>query len=153
MRFYSIMPHPERIRLSLRVQVPNNHTLAQNLYYDFYYAKHKYLIIGYLDRLGKYRILPVPLIELAFLRWFLIVSLVCRLGHNMVRVHKMGSNNNAISNLSAGTTKVQGSHRDWTTWRPNMQGWVLFGNSCLHAARAAPRNFSSTASWRLRLVS
>ena len=134
MRFYSIMPHPARIRLTLRVQVPNNHILAQHLYYNFYYAKHTYVIIGYLD----------PLVS----------TLVCRLGHNMVRVHKMGGNNNAISDLSAGTKAIQGSHRDRTTWRRlNMQGWVLFGSSCLHAARAAPRNFSSTASWRLRLVS
>ena len=35
-----------------RVQVPNNHILAQNLYYNYYYPKLKYLIIGYLDPLG-----------------------------------------------------------------------------------------------------
>ena len=35
--------------LSLRVQVPNNHILNQNLYYDDYCPKPIYLIIGYLD--------------------------------------------------------------------------------------------------------
>ena len=37
---------------TLRVQVPNNHVLTQNLYYNSYYPKPKYLIIGYLDPLG-----------------------------------------------------------------------------------------------------
>ena len=37
---------------TLRVQVPNNHKLTQNLYYHYYYPKPKYLIIGYLDPLG-----------------------------------------------------------------------------------------------------
>ena len=37
---------------TLRVQVPNNHILTQNLYYNYYYPKPKYLIIGYLDPLG-----------------------------------------------------------------------------------------------------
>ena len=40
------MPQP------LRVRVPNNHILTQNLYYNYYYPKPKYLIIGYLDPLG-----------------------------------------------------------------------------------------------------
>ena len=35
--------------LALRVQVLNNHILAQNLCYDFYYPNPKYLIIGYMD--------------------------------------------------------------------------------------------------------
>ena len=35
--------------LSLRVQVHNNHILAQDLYYNNYYPKPKYLIIGYMD--------------------------------------------------------------------------------------------------------
>ena len=34
---------------TLRVQVPNNHILAQNLYYNSYYPNPKYPIIGYLD--------------------------------------------------------------------------------------------------------
>ena len=34
---------------TLRVQVPNNHILAQNLYYNYYYQYPKYLIIGSLD--------------------------------------------------------------------------------------------------------
>ena len=38
--------------LSLRVQVPNNHILTQNLYYNYYYPNPKYLIIGYMDPLG-----------------------------------------------------------------------------------------------------
>ena len=38
--------------LSLRVQVPNNHILTQNLYYNYYYPKPKYPIIGYMDPLG-----------------------------------------------------------------------------------------------------
>ena len=37
---------------TLRVQVPNNHILTQNLYYNYYYPKPKYLIIGYMDPLG-----------------------------------------------------------------------------------------------------
>ena len=37
---------------SLRVQVPNNHILTQNLYYNHYYPNPKYLIIGYMDPLG-----------------------------------------------------------------------------------------------------
>ena len=43
--------HPDTLNsepLSLRVQVPKNHMLNQNLYYDYYYPKPKYLIIGYL---------------------------------------------------------------------------------------------------------
>ena len=38
-----------RLPDSLRVQVPENHVLAQDLYYSYYYPKLKYLIIGYLD--------------------------------------------------------------------------------------------------------
>ena len=38
--------------IPLRVQVPNNHTLIQNLYYEYYYPNPKYLIIGYMDPLG-----------------------------------------------------------------------------------------------------
>ena len=40
---------------TLRVQVPNNHILTQNLYYNYYYPKPKYLIIGYMDPLGNRR--------------------------------------------------------------------------------------------------
>ena len=36
-----------------RVQVPNNQKLTQNLYYDYYYPKTKYLIIAYLDPLDQ----------------------------------------------------------------------------------------------------
>ena len=35
--------------ISLPVQVPDNHILPQNLYYNYYYPIPKYLIIGYLD--------------------------------------------------------------------------------------------------------
>ena len=35
--------------LTLRVQVPNNHILTQNLYYNYYYPKPKYPNIGYMD--------------------------------------------------------------------------------------------------------
>ena len=38
--------------IPLRVQVPNNHILTQNLYYNYYYPNPKYLIIGYMDPLG-----------------------------------------------------------------------------------------------------
>ena len=41
-------------RVTLRVQVPNNHTLAQNLYFHFYSPKPKYPIIWYLDPMGWY---------------------------------------------------------------------------------------------------
>ena len=33
----------------LRVQVPYNHILTRNLYYNYYSPKRKYLIIGYMD--------------------------------------------------------------------------------------------------------
>ena len=36
----------------LRVQVPKNHILTQNLYENYYYPNPKYLIIGYMDPLG-----------------------------------------------------------------------------------------------------
>ena len=39
----------------LRVQVPNNHILTQNLYYNYYYPNPKYPIIGYMDPLGSIR--------------------------------------------------------------------------------------------------
>ena len=42
---------------ALRVQVPNNHILTQNLYYNYYYPKPKYLIIGYMDPLGRVGVL------------------------------------------------------------------------------------------------
>ena len=41
---------------ALKVQVPNNHILTQNLYYNYYYPKPKYLIIGYMDPLGRFRV-------------------------------------------------------------------------------------------------
>ena len=34
------------------VQVPNNHILAQNLYYNYYCPKPKYLNVRYMDPLG-----------------------------------------------------------------------------------------------------
>ena len=37
---------------TLFVQVPNKHILTHNLYYNYYYPNPKYLIIGYMDRLG-----------------------------------------------------------------------------------------------------
>ena len=36
-----------------RVQVPNNHILTQDLHYKYYYPNPKYLIIIYMDPLGK----------------------------------------------------------------------------------------------------
>ena len=36
------------------VQVPNNHILTQNLYYNYYYPKPNYLSIGYVDPWGGY---------------------------------------------------------------------------------------------------
>ena len=44
----------EGLGLTQRVQVPNNHILTQTLYYNYYYLKPKYLIIGYMDPLGKF---------------------------------------------------------------------------------------------------
>ena len=38
--------------VTLRVQVPNNHILTQNLYYNFYYPK--YLNIGYMGLYGNW---------------------------------------------------------------------------------------------------
>ena len=37
---------------TLRVQVPNNHMLTQNLYQNHYYPNPKYPIIRYMDPLG-----------------------------------------------------------------------------------------------------
>ena len=42
-------PHYSHMPITLRAQVLNNHILAQNLYYNYYYPNPKYLIIGYLD--------------------------------------------------------------------------------------------------------
>ena len=39
--------------LGFRVQVPNNHILTRNLYYNYYCPKPKYLTIRYLDPLGR----------------------------------------------------------------------------------------------------
>ena len=39
---------------TLRVQILENHILAQNLYKNDDYPRPKYLIIGYMDPLGKY---------------------------------------------------------------------------------------------------
>ena len=44
--------HWNKLIIPLRVQVPNNHILTQNLYYNSYYPKLKDPIIGYLDPLG-----------------------------------------------------------------------------------------------------
>ena len=33
--------------------MPNTHVLTQDQYYDSYYLKPKYLIIGYIDPLGR----------------------------------------------------------------------------------------------------
>ena len=44
-------PYYSNLSLSsstLRVQAPNNHILTQNVYYNYYYAKPKYLNIGYM---------------------------------------------------------------------------------------------------------
>ena len=41
--------------ITLRVQVPNNHILTQNLYYTYNHPKPKYLIIGYLGPYYKDR--------------------------------------------------------------------------------------------------
>ena len=46
-------PWYKEATLTLRVQVPNYHILTQDLYYNYYYPKPKYLIIRYLDPLGK----------------------------------------------------------------------------------------------------
>ena len=43
----------EKMSVTLRVQVPNNQILTQNLYYNYYYPKPKYLIIEYMDPLEK----------------------------------------------------------------------------------------------------
>ena len=42
-----------RWRKTQRVQVPNHHILTRNLYYNYWYPKPKYLIVGYMDPLGK----------------------------------------------------------------------------------------------------
>ena len=44
---------------SLKVQIPNNHILTQNQYYNYYYPNTKYPIIGYLDPLGLLFVKPV----------------------------------------------------------------------------------------------
>ena len=42
-----------RTAIGLRVQVPNNRVLTQNLYYNYHSPKPKYPIIEYLDPLGS----------------------------------------------------------------------------------------------------
>ena len=39
----------KQLSIPLRVQVPNNHILIPNLYYNYYYQNPKYLNIGYMD--------------------------------------------------------------------------------------------------------
>ena len=39
--------------VTLRVQVPNNRILNQNLYCNYYSPNPKYLVIGYMDPLGN----------------------------------------------------------------------------------------------------
>ena len=39
--------------VTLRVQVPNNHIIVQNLYSSHCYPRPGYLSLGYLDPLGK----------------------------------------------------------------------------------------------------
>ena len=47
---HSFVMTPELVRVyNLRVQMPHNHILTQNAYYNDYYPKPKYLIIRYLD--------------------------------------------------------------------------------------------------------
>ena len=50
-----VMTQLKRKQNTLRVQVPNNHILTQNLYYNYYYPNPKYLILGYMDPLGHRR--------------------------------------------------------------------------------------------------
>ena len=49
--------------IPLRVEVPNNHILTQNLYYNYYYPNPKYIIIGYMDPLGPAHIDVWPLVN------------------------------------------------------------------------------------------
>ena len=42
-----------KLTVAQRVQVPNNHILTPNLYYNYYYPNPKYLIIGYMDPVGS----------------------------------------------------------------------------------------------------
>ena len=44
--------HDPEPSFSLRVQVPNNHILTENLYYTYYYPNSKYLVIGHMDPFG-----------------------------------------------------------------------------------------------------
>ena len=50
----SLIPKPEGSKYQISTYLP------QNLYYDYYYSKPKYLIIGYLDPLGKWTLNPKP---------------------------------------------------------------------------------------------
>ena len=43
---------------TLRVQVPKNHTLTQNLYYNYYDQSPQYPIVGSLDPLGDWMSKP-----------------------------------------------------------------------------------------------
>ena len=51
--FLFLCENPCSQEKTLRVQVSNNHILTQNQYYNYYYPKPKYLIIGYMDPVGK----------------------------------------------------------------------------------------------------
>ena len=46
-------PHIGYSIITLKVQVPYNHILTRNLYYNYYCPNPKYQIIGYMDPLGK----------------------------------------------------------------------------------------------------
>ena len=46
--------HSPYINYPIFFRVPSNHILTQNLYYDYYYPKARYLIIGYMDPLGHF---------------------------------------------------------------------------------------------------
>ena len=60
--------------LNLRVQVPNNHILTQNYYYNFYYPKPKDLIIGYMDPLGKFQELTLQGLRFRTGIWFRVLG-------------------------------------------------------------------------------
>ena len=49
------------LRLSLSVQVPNNHILTQHLYYNYCYPRPQYLIIGYLNPKPSTYTLYIPM--------------------------------------------------------------------------------------------
>ena len=106
------LPHIEHfgLNLPLRVQVPNNHILIQNLYYKYYCPNPKYLIIGYMDPLGASGA-SGALLGLCFCEfWLGAVAAPCFTCVSSVWRQICSTQNFSISGVFAVPCKVRGTH-------------------------------------------